>query len=222
VVNVANASDVPFTATYTSFGEVTGTGLDWMPFGFAGGVYDVDTGVIRFGKRDYDPAIGRWISKEPLRFKAGRNFYAYVLNDPINLVDPTGLDPQGSGGASGDGEGGGEGTGNEPDPGPPENSPWSACFDRCMENQGADIAGDIALVCLPVAPTPKTPWEYGKTLGGGSPLTTWLSRASMGSGASNAVRTFGVYAAYATAVPFAAGSSYWATSAVLCSAECSE
>jgi len=37
VVNVSNASDVPFTANYTSFGEATGTGLEWMPFGFAGG-----------------------------------------------------------------------------------------------------------------------------------------------------------------------------------------
>ncbi len=111
VVNVANASDVPFTANYTSFGEVTGTGLEWIPFGFAGGIYDGDTKVIRFGKRDFDPAIGRWISKEPLRFRAGRNFYIYAFNDPINLFDPTGLAPTGAGGASnGGGEGGWEGT----------------------------------------------------------------------------------------------------------------
>ena len=44
VVNVADSADVPFMASYTSFGEVTGTGLDWMPFGFAGGIYDADSG----------------------------------------------------------------------------------------------------------------------------------------------------------------------------------
>jgi RHS repeat-associated protein len=93
VVNVSNASDVPFTATYTSFGVVTGTGLDWMPFGFAGGHYDPDTGLIRFGARDYDPQVGRWTAQDPLRFDAGSDFYSYVLLDPVNGVDSSGLDP---------------------------------------------------------------------------------------------------------------------------------
>jgi len=83
-----------------------------MPFGFAGGMFDGNTGAVRFGKRDFDPVVGRWISKEPLRFRAGRNFYAYAGNDPVNNIDPTGLDPLGAGGASGQGEGGSEGTGS--------------------------------------------------------------------------------------------------------------
>jgi RHS repeat-associated protein len=91
VVNVANSGDVPFTASYTSFGEVTGTGLDWMPFGFAGGAYDDDAGFVRFGARDMEPVVGRWIAKDALRFAASvTNFYVYANNDPINAQDPSG------------------------------------------------------------------------------------------------------------------------------------
>ena len=45
--------------------------------------------------RYYDPAIGRFISEDPFRFKGGRNFYEYVLNNPVNLRDPSGLIPWG-------------------------------------------------------------------------------------------------------------------------------
>ncbi|QDK40573.1 hypothetical protein DOM21_03715 [Bacteriovorax stolpii] len=42
--------------------------------------------------RHYDPEIGRWLSKDPIRFKGGdKNLYGYVLQDPINLIDPNGL-----------------------------------------------------------------------------------------------------------------------------------
>jgi RHS repeat-associated protein len=93
VVNVANAGDVPFAASYTSFGEVTGVGLDWMPFGFAGGIYEPGTGLVRFGARDYDVATTRWASKDPHGFLGGINLYAYASNDPMNYRDATGRDP---------------------------------------------------------------------------------------------------------------------------------
>jgi RHS repeat-associated protein len=94
VVNVGNAGDVPFTATYTSFGEVTGTGLDWMPFGFAGGIYDRDSGLVRFGARDYETLTGRWLAKDPISFSGGQpNLFVYVANDPANAVDPVGTGP---------------------------------------------------------------------------------------------------------------------------------
>jgi RHS repeat-associated protein len=63
------------------------------PFGFAGGLYDSDTGLIRFGHRDYDPDIGRWTAKDPIFFNGGDvDLYGYCLNDPLNLVDPSGLE----------------------------------------------------------------------------------------------------------------------------------
>jgi RHS repeat-associated protein len=78
---------------YDPFGQVLiDTHPGFQPFGYAGGLYDPLTGLLRFGVRDYDPATGRWLSKDPIGFKAGdANLYAYVGNDPINNVDPTGL-----------------------------------------------------------------------------------------------------------------------------------
>jgi RHS repeat-associated protein len=45
------------------------TGKPNQPFGFAGGLYDADTGLVRFGARDYEAAIGRWTSKDPILFE---------------------------------------------------------------------------------------------------------------------------------------------------------
>jgi RHS repeat-associated protein len=63
----------------------------FQPFGFAGGLRDRDTGLTRFGARDYDPSTGRWTAKDPLRFGGGLlGLYDYVGQDAINRVDPSG------------------------------------------------------------------------------------------------------------------------------------
>ncbi len=62
-----------------------------IPFGFAGGLYDADTGLVRFGARDYMPEVGRWVTKDPIGFAAGdTNLYGYTFNDPVNFIDPSG------------------------------------------------------------------------------------------------------------------------------------
>jgi RHS repeat-associated protein len=78
---------------YDEFGNVlVDTNPGFQPFGFAGGLYDRDTALVRFGARDYDPRTGRWTSKDPIGFGGGdANLYGYVGNDPINLIDPSGL-----------------------------------------------------------------------------------------------------------------------------------
>ncbi|GBC59933.1 hypothetical protein DENIS_0875 [Desulfonema ishimotonii] len=62
-----------------------------VPFGFAGGLYDEDTGLVRFGYRDYDPDTGRWTAKDPILFAGGdADLYGYCLGNPVNFVDPEG------------------------------------------------------------------------------------------------------------------------------------
>lgn len=62
-----------------------------VPFGFAGGLHDFDTHQIKFGSRNYDSKVGRWIQKDPVKFFGGINLYCYVQSDPINYIDPSGL-----------------------------------------------------------------------------------------------------------------------------------
>jgi RHS repeat-associated protein len=67
------------------------TNPDFQPFAFAGGLHDVDTGLVRFGARDYDPALARWTAKDPSGFAGGdTNLYAYAYGDPVNFIDPNG------------------------------------------------------------------------------------------------------------------------------------
>lgn len=80
---------------YDEFGTVIlDTNPGFQPFGFAGGLYDRDTGLVRHGARDYDAEVGRFAAKDPIRFQGGAsNLYEYVTNDPVNLIDPEGEFP---------------------------------------------------------------------------------------------------------------------------------
>jgi RHS repeat-associated protein len=86
---------------YDAWGNVTnfvdpgctvgGTALCWQPFGFAGGLWEPATGIVRFGARDYDPMMARWAQKDPIGFGGGQeNIYVYANSDPVNGGDPNG------------------------------------------------------------------------------------------------------------------------------------
>ncbi len=93
VVNTADGSVVQ-RMDYDEWGNVVGdTNPGFQPFGFAGGLYDRDTGLVRFGARDYDSSIGRWSSKDVVLFDGGLNTFGYAIMDPVNGKDISGFDP---------------------------------------------------------------------------------------------------------------------------------
>ena len=81
--------------TYDGFGQATGHTSGVGPitvYGYAAGVFDIETGLSYFWHRYYDASTGRWLSQDPIGFGGGPNDYIYVHNSPANGVDPSGLD----------------------------------------------------------------------------------------------------------------------------------
>jgi RHS repeat-associated protein len=92
VVDV-NTGDVAQKIEYDEFGNITAdSNPDFQPFAYAGGLYDSQTKLVRFGARDYDAISGRWTCKDPIQFKGKQsNIYVYVNNNPTNNLDRLGL-----------------------------------------------------------------------------------------------------------------------------------
>ncbi len=79
---------------YDSFGNLLAQRGDVvrLPLGFAGGLFDADTGLTRFPWRDYDADTGRFTALDPLGEKGGdSDWYGYCVDDPVNRVDVWGL-----------------------------------------------------------------------------------------------------------------------------------
>jgi RHS repeat-associated protein len=91
VVNIATGA-IAQRMAYDEYGNVVeDTNPGFQPFGYAGGIYDQDTGLVRFGARDYDAVAGRWTAKDPIGFRGSSNFFDYSGSDPVNFFDLNGL-----------------------------------------------------------------------------------------------------------------------------------
>ncbi|WP_315851928.1 RHS repeat-associated core domain-containing protein [Thermogemmata fonticola] len=100
---VDDSGEVVERYIYDPFGQATvldgewnvrsgGRAYDWH-YRHEGGRYDVTSGLYHFRHRDYSPTLGRWTSLDPLSYAAGDvNLYRSLGNDPINSLDPSGLE----------------------------------------------------------------------------------------------------------------------------------
>lgn len=91
------AGSVTDQYTYDAFGRILfQSGATMNPYLFAGQRTDPITGLDYMRARYYDPAVGRFTSADPLRQVTAHNssfqFYVYAQNDPVNRIDPSGLE----------------------------------------------------------------------------------------------------------------------------------
>ncbi len=84
------AGNVVEQESYDSFGNSAGSAR--TRYGYTGRERDPDTGMLYYRARFYDSEVGRFIGEDPIGFH-GRdiNFYAYVKNRPLLMIDPSGL-----------------------------------------------------------------------------------------------------------------------------------
>jgi len=82
------------TYSYDAFGRITESGIGGgdNSYTYTAREYDTETGLYYYRARYYDPKAGRFITKDPISFAGGDvNLYAYVGNNPVNWVDPSGM-----------------------------------------------------------------------------------------------------------------------------------
>lgn len=89
----ASASSAP-AYSYDPYGVPLQTTAPLTDFGYAGMFTNPESGLNLTWYRAYDPAVGRWISRDPKGEETDpqANLYSYVWNSPLNGVDPNGLD----------------------------------------------------------------------------------------------------------------------------------
>jgi RHS repeat-associated protein len=77
-----NAYDEYGLPQSTNTGRFQYTGQTWLP----------EVGLYYYKARLYNPSLGRFMHTDPMGYKDDLNLYAHVGNDPLDKMDPTGLD----------------------------------------------------------------------------------------------------------------------------------
>lgn len=96
IANMSATGTVLNRITYDGFGNILSeTGAsNGDRFNYTGREFDDDTGYQFNRRRYYDPATGRWTTRDPIGFEPGDyNLYRYIGNSSLNAIDPLGLQP---------------------------------------------------------------------------------------------------------------------------------
>ncbi len=99
MVNLTDAAGtVTESYTYDEYGRPLSSSFVGNRYFFTGREYDKETGLYYYRARYYDPAMGRFLTQDPIGYAGGMNLYGYCGNNPVNFVDPWGLYEVGPGG----------------------------------------------------------------------------------------------------------------------------
>jgi RHS repeat-associated protein len=94
IAYVDESGSVVAEYVYDAFGGTiaqSGAMADALAHRFSTKYYDAETGLYCYGYRFYDPAMHRWLNRDPIDEEGGYNLYAFCGNDGVNRLDKLGL-----------------------------------------------------------------------------------------------------------------------------------
>ncbi|MDD4018820.1 MAG: hypothetical protein PHV28_12855 [Kiritimatiellae bacterium] len=86
--------DVRAHYEYSPFGEITaqsGDMADAFTHRFSTKPFDVETGIVMYELRPYEPGLGRWLCRDPIGETGGLNIYTMTGNNPVDAIDQYGM-----------------------------------------------------------------------------------------------------------------------------------